>query len=256
MPETSPPRFPRPFVEEAGQTRALHFARDEVQSRRDVREPHALYLPYTRMMMGFLLFVPTPAHIGMIGLGGGSLAKFCHRYLPETRITVVEINPYVIALRDTFRVPPDDARFTVLEADGAAFLRETSLRFDVLLVDAYDETGLPEALATQRFFDDCRGALSDEGMLVVNLHADHPHHAVHVERIARSFDGAALVVDDTARDNRIVFADPAAPPKTLRLGPLRRPQSVDEPAWRSLQASFARILATWRESGPPTASRG
>lgn len=246
MPEITPPRFPRPFVEDTGSTRALHFAKGEVQSRMEVRNPHALTLPYTRMMMGFLLFVPAPQHIGMIGLGGGSLAKFCHRSLPHTRITVVEINPYVIALRDTFRVPPDDARFEIREADGAAFVRETTLRFDVLLVDAYDETGLPEPLATQRFFDDCRGVLSADGMLVVNLHGDHPHHAVHVDRIRRSFDDAMLVVDDTARDNRIVFADAGRPPRELRLGPLRRPVPLDETAWRSLQASFARILASWK----------
>ena len=47
----------------------------------------------------------------MIGLGGGSLAKFCHHYLPETRITVVEINPHVIAMRRHFQVPDDDAHW-------------------------------------------------------------------------------------------------------------------------------------------------
>lgn len=240
------PRFPRPFIEDTGRTRALHFAKDEVQSRMDVRDPYALYLSYTRLMMGFLLFVPAPTELAMIGLGGGSLAKFCHRHLPRTRITVVEINPHVIALRETFRVPPDDARFTVLEADGARFLRETELRFDVLLVDAYDETGLPKALATQRFYDDCRAALSDDGMLVVNLHAGHRHHAVHVARICRSFDDAVLLVDDPTRDNRIVFADAGRPPRALRLGPLRRPVPLDDAAWRPLQAAFARVLSAWK----------
>ena len=66
----------------------------------DLRDPSALDLEYTQTMMGFLLFLPQPQRIAMIGLGGGSLAKFCHRYLPRTRIQVVEINPHVIALRD------------------------------------------------------------------------------------------------------------------------------------------------------------
>lgn len=247
MRELPPPTYARPFVQEKGSEKTLHFALDEVQSRMDVRNPQALHLAYTRMMMGFLLFVPLPSTIGMIGLGGGSLAKFCHRHLPQARITVIEINPYVIALREEFRVPRDSERFEVIEADGAAFLRETTRRFDVLLVDAYDETGLPEPLATQRFFDDCRAALSPAGMLVVNLHGDHPHHTVHVDRLRRSFDDAVLVVDDTARDNRIVFAENGRPPAPLRLGPLRRPEPLDEPAWRSLQASFSRVLATWKD---------
>ena len=77
------------------------------------QDPHALDLQYTRTMTGFLSFKPKPRHIGMIGLGGGSLAKFCHRYLPSARIEIVEINPHVLALRDEFWIPPDDARLTI-----------------------------------------------------------------------------------------------------------------------------------------------
>ena len=59
--------------------------------------------------------------------GGGSLAKFCYRHLPDTCITVVEINPHVIALRDEFKVPPDDRRFRVVEADGVHFAAHTAI---------------------------------------------------------------------------------------------------------------------------------
>src|SRR5690606_15673673 len=89
-----------------------------VQSSMSLLNPYALEFEYTRLMMGFLLFDPDPAHMLMIGLGGGSLPKFCHRYLPQTSIDVVEIDPDVIALRDAFHVPPDDARFRVIAADG------------------------------------------------------------------------------------------------------------------------------------------
>jgi spermidine synthase len=239
---------PRPFVQETGGTRSLHFSVDEVQSRMDLRRPDALHLSYTRMMMGFLLFEPAPARILMIGLGGGSLAKFCHRHLPETRIDVVEINPLVIALRDEFRVPPDDARFRVIEADGARHVRESGTTYDVLLVDGYDRQGLPEALSSQRFYDDCAEALAPGGLLVVNLHAHHRLHKVHVGRIARSFEDALVVVDDTTRDNRIVFAEKGRPPTALRCGPLRRPRTLDESTWQTLQPSFARLLGALREA--------
>ena len=138
---------------------------------------------------------------------------------------------------------PVKLTLTLAESSGAAFLRATAARYDVLLVDAYDAQGLPEPLGTQRFFDDSCTALTPDGILVVNLHADHPHHAIHVDRIARSFDGASLVVDDTTRDNRIVFAEKGRPPPGLRIGPLRRPAPLDESAWQPLQASMARILA-------------
>jgi spermidine synthase len=238
----------RPFVQETAGTRSLHFSVDEVQSRMDLRKPDALHLAYTRMMMGFLLFEPAPALILLIGLGGGSLAKFCHRHLPASCIDVVEINPFVIALREDFRVPPDSARFRVIEADGARHVRETTSRYDVILVDGYDRQGLPEVLSSQVFYDDCAAALTAQGLLVVNLHAHHRLHKVHVSRIARSFDDAIVVVDDTARDNRIVFAEKGRPPAAIRIGPLRRPRSLDEPAWEALQPSFSRILTALKQA--------
>jgi spermidine synthase len=238
----------RPFVQETSGTKTLHFSMSEVQSRMDVRQPDTLNLAYTRMMMGFLLFEPAPKRILMIGLGGGSLAKFCHRHLPQARIDVVEINPLVIALRDEFRVPRDSERFRVIEGDGAEFVRRTETSYNVMLVDGYDRSGLPEALSSQRFYDDCFEALTPGGILVVNLHAHHPLHKVHVGRISRSFDGALLVVDDTARDNRIVFAEQGRPSTPIRIGPLRRPRNLEEPAWQTLQASFSRILSALKDA--------
>jgi hypothetical protein len=64
-----------------------------VQSVMNLDEPHALVSAYTRKMMGFMLFKPSPKRIVMLGLGGGSLAKFCYRYLPKTQITVVAWPP-------------------------------------------------------------------------------------------------------------------------------------------------------------------
>lgn len=153
-------QYVKPFVLEDGAARSLHFTRGELQSRMLKRRPWYLDVDYTRTMMGFLLFHPAPAHIGMIGLGGGSLAKFCHRQLAHTRMTVLEINPHVIALRREFQVPDDDERFQVIAADGAAFVQTCAPGFDVLLVDGFDHDGQPAALCSARFYDDCLAALS------------------------------------------------------------------------------------------------
>ncbi len=133
----------KPFIHSTPTTKALHFSLSETQSRMDIRRPDALSLEYTRSMMGFLLFEPMPASIAMVGLGGGSLAKFCHRHLPQADIYVVEVNPHVIALRDEFLVPPDGPRFRIVPGDGADFVHKPPHLFNVLLVDGYDEHGLP-----------------------------------------------------------------------------------------------------------------
>jgi spermidine synthase len=98
--------YDRPFVIDDGSTRTLHFSLSLIQSTMSLKEPFALELDYTQAMMSFLLFLARPQHIFMLGLGGGSLAKFCWRHVGSARITVVEIDPDVIAFRDEFELPP------------------------------------------------------------------------------------------------------------------------------------------------------
>lgn len=64
----------------------------------------------------------------MIGLGGGSLAKYCYRHFPQTEITVIEISPDVIALRNEFAILADDTRFRVLPGDSSHWVTDTASR--------------------------------------------------------------------------------------------------------------------------------
>ena len=248
MPESADPaNHVRPFVYESLSTKALHFSISEIQSRMKLDDPWALDIEYTRTMMGFLLFQPDPRHIAMIGLGGGSLAKFCYRHLPGARIQVIEINPHVIALRDEFHVPPDDHRFSVVQGDGAHFVRYRSTRTDVLIVDGFDSGGQPSRLCSQRFYDDCHEMLLPGGLLVVNLHSGHRHHDTFVERIRRSFGGSMLVVDDGDSSNSIVFACKGHALDAARPGVIRRPAGLDRAAAGQLQEAFALVSRALRD---------
>lgn len=234
-------QYIEPFVREDGASKSLHFTLGELQSRMLVHQPSRLDVDYTRTMMGFLLFKPAPAHIGMIGLGGGSLAKFCYRQLPASRMTVLEINPHVIALRREFQVPDDDERFTVIAADGASYLQTESPAFDVLLVDGFDHQGQPEALCSQRFYDDCFAALKPDGLLVVNLHQDGPDYPVLAERIGRSFNGNAVEIPAPEKSNAIVFASRGAAisPRAMRVA--NSLAGLDEEARRQLRPELTRV---------------
>jgi spermidine synthase len=248
MSDSTAPRHAKPFVYLTSKTKALHFSISEIQSRMELSQPDALNLEYTRTMMGFLLFDAAPERVGMVGLGGGSLAKFCYRQLATAKISVAEINPYVIALRDEFSVPPDGERFSVIQADGADFVRAFPEQFNVLLIDGYDSKGLPRALSSQRFYVDCFRALAPNGIMAVNLHSDHSGYEQHIDRIKRSFDGAVLLVEDRREGNSIVFARKGQPLSALSVGPLRRPPFFDEGTWKSFQGPFARILSALKEN--------
>lgn len=203
----SDPDRVKPFVYEDERTVSLHFDISSIQSRMLRADPHALVLDYTRLMMAGLLLQPAPRRLLMIGLGGGSLPKYCHRHLPGADITVVEINPHVIEMREAFFVPPDGERFRIVCDDGAAFVAGgAAARFDLLVVDGFTYDGQPEVLSTPAFYADCRSMLADDGVLVVNLHNEESQARLLVERIAGSFGGCVLSVTTPDGSNRIVFA--------------------------------------------------
>jgi len=208
-------------TEERGM-RVLHLGSRAIQSAMRVSRPWDLELAYTRAMMGFLMFNPMPQDVLMIGLGGGSLAKFIRKQRPQTRITAVEIDPQVIAAARThFELPPDDDTLRVIEADGALYVRQHPASADVILLDGFDAGNQVEALATQTFYAACRRVLRPGGVLVVNLWGRDGDFAEYFARLTRAFDGEVGWISVQNKTNVIVFAfaEPGAPERLDAVGP-------------------------------------
>lgn len=235
-----------PYVVETGTTKSLHFSFTATQSRMDLRHPEHLSLAYTRTMMGFLLFMPAPAAVAMIGLGGGSLARFIHRHLPEASMKVVEINPSVIDLRTEFQVPDDGERFKVRLGDGAAFVQDPPRRYDVLLVDGFDVQGQPPELASLDFYLDCRSTLEPDGVLVVNLFPGFAGFERQVENLGIAFAGQLLLVRDRECHSCVAFAARTPLAHLFQAEVLARSPLADQAAWEHLWPSLKRIARQFR----------
>jgi spermidine synthase len=217
-------RYDKPFVIEDRGVRALHFAPDQVQSAMTVAAPNALNFRYTREMMGFLLFRPRPRRILMLGLGGGSLAKFCLEHLPEARITVVENNAHVVALRGQFMVPPDGPRLEILVDDGAEYVARCETQPDAIVVDAFDRHGYAPTLASPGFYALAREALGRDGVLVANLVGDRGERLHHVDAVRSAFGDASLLLPVPGDGNDLVFAfrNPSYAPRWRAIDKLAR----------------------------------
>jgi spermidine synthase len=194
-----------PYVVESNKFKALYFDSESTQSLMDMQAPIRLVVSYTETMMGFLLFHVNPKNIAMIGLGGGSLAKYCHHHLPGASILVLENNAKVIALKDKFHVPENSAHFKVLEADGAAYLRGAEEKFDVLLVDGYTKLGQAAQLCSEDFYASCLECLEPNGMLIINFSGAAGLNQVYQERISRIFEHPSVLVVEDDRMNQILF---------------------------------------------------
>jgi spermidine synthase len=222
--------YDKPFVVDSGLRRFLHFDLDVVQSVMHLQHPDRLSLAYTRKMMAFLLFNRAPARILLLGLGGGSLAKFCYRRLPRATVTVIEVNPYVIALREEFRIPPDDHRFRVICADGAAYVARLGRSKDVILADACDRVGIAPELDAIEFYQDAHRCLSPEGVFVTNVCGDMNCCAAHIDKIRDVFGDEFMTLQVRPDGNVIVFAFKE-----------RRP----EPDWGQLEATAVDLKRTF-----------
>ncbi len=197
--------YDKPFIEDCGPLRYLHFNLDNVQSVMRHDDPDALCLAYTRKMMTFLLFRADPSRILLLGLGGGSLAKFCYRHLPDTSITVVEIDPNVLALRDEFRVPRDDERFRVVQGDGVKYIASDAPKKDVILVDACDRDGMSPTLEAPELYANLRRRLTVNGVLVVNVCGEDAEVEGHMGRIQGVFGDRLMSLPAREDGNLIVL---------------------------------------------------
>ena len=208
-------RYPRPFVIEDDGARCLYFTRDFIQSEMRLDDPFELAFAYTRKMMAFLLFLPEPRAILMLGLGGGSLAKWCHRHLPKARVTAVEIDPDVIAFRDQFLVPPDGERFRVVRGDAAEYVAQCEEKADVVIIDAFDRDGVAPALCTREFYRDVRAMLSRSGVVAANLVGPKAERVAHLEMLRTVFEGNVILLPIADDGNYVAFAfrDPAFEPR-------------------------------------------
>ncbi len=195
-----------PFILDTAGTRHLYFDLRAVQSSMRLEAPDDLFTAYAQKMMAFLLFNRAPRHILMIGLGGGSLVKFCHRHLQDTRLTVVEIDPDIIELREWFHVPADDERLRIILGDGADFVRRGDWTADILLIDAFDRAGVAPSLASDDVYTQAFRCLGPNGVLVMNLAGERCRYVAHLEKLRQACPGPVLLVPVEADGNVLVFA--------------------------------------------------
>ncbi len=150
--------------------RSLYFGDGVMQSCLQLGRPSALLMDYSQAMMTALVFRRRPESILLIGLGGGSLLHFLLQACPASSIDVVEISGEVIRLaQEYFYVPPEGGRVAIFRSAGEDFIRETDRRYDLILVDAFDEAGPAGPLLGEMFLSACRLRLQENGVFAMNV---------------------------------------------------------------------------------------
>lgn len=127
---------------------------------------------YHEMMVHVpILSHPDPKNVLIIGGGDGGVLRETLKHDSIEKATMVEIDPKVIEFC-RFHLPSlndgafDDKRTELVIADGAAFIKETKNRYDVVIVDSPDPIGPAKILFSKDFYRDIHNILNPGGIMV------------------------------------------------------------------------------------------
>lgn len=110
---------------------------------------------------------PEDCRVLILGMGTGTYATQCRKYYGDMEIEGVEIDEKITALsREYFHLPED---VPVTTYDGRAFLNAVEEKYDVIMVDAYQDITIPFQMSSVEFFTLVKEHLAENGVMVVNM---------------------------------------------------------------------------------------
>lgn len=154
--------------DQALKMRMLRF-NNSPQSIINLEPPHESKSYTTAFHLG-RIFNPEIKRILVIGGGGGIGPRIFTALDPVVVVDLVEIDPLVVEVSQKFFHLQSGLRLRIHVEDGRKFVRESTERYDLIILDAYTSGGqVPFHLTTQEFLKQIHGALAPRGVFLVNI---------------------------------------------------------------------------------------
>ena len=181
-------------------------------------DPDRVAFDYVRMMVSALLVQPEPQRILVIGAGGGTLGRTFAALLPNAQVDNVDVDPAVIRVAEAYFGLQVSRQLRVHVADGREFIEQAihdGHRYDLVMLDAFDETYIPPHLITHEFLLRVRDVLAERGVVVANTAGRSGLGQRELATYASVFGD----LFEFPAHNRIIMATPGSlpPNETLRM---------------------------------------
>ncbi len=167
-----------------------------------------MYYDYA-MMAPFMAGVEEEKELEVLilGMGTGTYATQCARFFDNVRTAGVEIDEKITRLSyEYFELPGD---IPVTTYDGRAYLNVDEKKYDVIMVDAYQDITIPFQMSSVEFFTLVKEHLTKDGVMVVNMNMRGQEEGninqYLSDTIAEVF-GNVYTVDVAGGTNRELFA--------------------------------------------------
>ena len=150
---------------------------------------------------------PEDCSVLILGMGTGTYATQCRKYYGDMDIEGVEIDEKITALsREYFHLPED---VPVVTYDGRAFLNAVDKKYDVIMVDAYQDITIPFQMSSVEFFMLVKAHLAENGVMVVNMNMRGSGEGNIDQYLADTISyvfGEVYTVEVSGSTNRELFA--------------------------------------------------
>lgn len=182
----------------------------------------------------------------ILGMGSGTYARQLLRYMPGTKVAGVEIDRKITDLaHQYFQLP---AQVPVTEYDGRAYLNEDPQKYDVIMVDAYQDITIPFQMSSVEFFQSVRQHLKPGGVMVVNLNMHGTEQGGIADWLADTVAGVfpeVMTIDVPGNTNRELFAGE----RGLKASLAQNSQTVRNPQLKDLLATIGNRAVLYHSGG-------
>jgi spermidine synthase len=185
-----------------------------IESIVDLKDPDAMPVPYDQTMTAALAYPTAPKRILMIGLGAGSISTYLGRAMPDAQIDVVELDPGVISAGKDYFGLRETERVRLIAGDGRVYLNRHKDLYDLILLDAFRELGIPFHLLTREFYGLVKEHLAPGGAMASNVAANTKLYLSTLVTLGAVFPTVDVYPDwvDRSEAQAIAVAIPAQRP--------------------------------------------
>jgi predicted membrane-bound spermidine synthase len=128
-----------------------------------------LVFDYTRKIAEVTAAAPHKNRILILGGGAFSLPEYIGMHYPASQIDVVEIDPSLPSIAKQYFDYKQPANVRIFSEDARTYLQTTAERYDLVIVDAYNDSSIPFALATREYAAALKVATSPDGVVIANF---------------------------------------------------------------------------------------
>lgn len=114
-------------------------------------------------------------NILVLGMGGGSVVDLLmNKYNHKGKLTAVEYDPVIVKIAEEEFGIKTEKNLEVICDDAFKFIRNTKIKYDLIIIDLFNDSDLVEGVYDIKFWQDIKTHLTEGGIFLFNAFQPTP----------------------------------------------------------------------------------